>query len=85
MKPYFLAALAGLATLLSSCTDATMSKLSAIGSAHRVQCFSGGKVIYDGITTGRIQNEEHSDGYYFEDSQTRKLVQVNGDCLITVE
>jgi hypothetical protein len=40
-------------------------------------------VIYDGVSTGRIASEEHSDGWLLMDSQTGLLVRVSGDCVIS--
>lgn len=65
------------------CTDAGFQKLTSVGSAHAVKCFSGGTVIYDGRATGKVLSEENSDGYYFKDAATGKLMEVSGNCLIT--
>ena len=29
-----------------------------------------------------MRNEEHSDGYYFEDWKTHRLIDVSGSCIV---
>jgi hypothetical protein len=64
------------------CTDAKMKQMTSYGSSAFIKCYSGGQIIYSGESTGKVQTEEQSDGWYFEDSKTGKLVRVSGDCLI---
>lgn len=47
-----------------SCTDAVMSKYTTLGRRAEVVCWSGGKVYFHGISTGRVENESQSNGYY---------------------
>lgn len=70
------------AILLSSCTDATVSSFVAFGSAAEVTCYSGGKVTYQGRSTGRVSTVHQSDGWEFKDAATGKFVRVSGDCVI---
>lgn len=71
-----------LCLFLISCTDAKWKKVTALGSPAKVTCYSGGKVIFDGKSTGKVPSEEHSDGWFFEDVETNKLIRVSGDCVI---
>ena len=68
--------------MMVGCTDGTWKMVSALGNPAKIICYSGGKVIYDGISTGRVHTEEHSDGWYFEDASNHKLIRVSGDCVI---
>lgn len=68
--------------LLGACTDANWSRVTAIGSSGEISCYSGGNLIYHGISTGKISAEEHSDGWFLKDAKTGKLVRVSGDCVI---
>lgn len=70
--------------VLSGCSDAAMSKLSnkLTGEAASVKCYSGDKLIYDGVSTGKISTEQSSDGYYFREKSSGDLVEVSGNCLI---
>lgn len=70
---------------LAGCSDAEKAAFKAFGQRHKVVCYSGGIIIYSGYSTGKILNEDHSDGYYFEDEATHKLVSVSGNCVITLE
>jgi hypothetical protein len=64
------------------CTDGRYKQFAAIGDPAKVTCYSGGKVIYEGTSTGKVGTEEQSGGWYFEDADTHKLVRVSGDCVI---
>lgn len=65
-----------------ACTDAERAKYGSIGSEHSVECYSGGKLIYKGVATGKVLSEETSDGYYFFDKANDKLTEVSADCII---
>lgn len=65
------------------CTDAWQSQISSYGSKHRIELWSGGTKVQEWTSTGKVVSEENSDGYYFCDSETNKLVRVTGDLVIT--
>ena len=76
------------ATILSfamaSCTDATMSKMGGYGDKFTVKVVSCDTIItYH--STGKVISEDHSDGYYFTDSKTGKLIEVSGNIIIEQE
>lgn len=74
-----------LATLLvvslSGCTDAAFDKITNYGDSAHVLCYSGGKVVFDGHSTGKIKAEETSDGYFFRWKERGTLVEVSGQCI----
>jgi len=72
----FLAAMCG-------CTDAERSTFAAYGTAHRVQLYSGGQLVGEWQSTGKVLCETNSDGYKFCDASTQKLVRVSGVLVIT--
>ena len=76
-------ALIGGLSSFTACTDAERAKFGGLGSEHSVSCYSGGKLIYEGISTGKVLSEENSDGYYFTDNSSGKLMEVSGNCVIT--
>jgi hypothetical protein len=82
MKILHIVALAMIALSSVACTDAYLSQISALGEPGHIVCYSGGKVIYDGKSTGKIGSESGSDGWYLTDAATKKLVRVSGDCVI---
>ena len=65
------------------CTDGGMAKLSAYGGSAKVECYSGDLLIYSGVSTGKVNNSESSDGYYFVDKNDSKLKEVSGNCVLT--
>lgn len=65
------------------CTNAKMSQLSAYGSDFKVTVYSGGVPVRTYTSSGKVATEEDSDGWYFTDKETRKLVRVSGT--VTVE
>ena len=69
----------------ASCSDARMSAFSALGKKHRIKMYSGGAVVGEWVSSGKIENEKNSDGYYFKDDNTGKMVTVSGDVTITVD
>jgi hypothetical protein len=70
--------------LLCGCSNANKAAMSAWGKKHRVTLYSGGKQIGQWTTSGKIENEHRSDGYYFRDNLSGKIVMVNGDVIIEV-
>lgn len=73
-------ALFGTCFAIAACTDAHKAKFGAYGDSARVVCFSGGVKTFDDFSTGKVENEENSDGYAFVARSTNRLVQVSGDC-----
>ena len=70
--------------LLSSCTDAQMEKtLTNYGKEFTVEMYSGGQLVRTWTSSGKVSTESQSDGYYFKDKATGKLVEVAGDLVIT--
>lgn len=69
--------------LFVGCTDATVSQFTSYGSSHTIQLWSGGKMVQEWKSTGKVISEESSDGYYFRDADTKELVRVTGDLVIT--
>lgn len=75
-------ALLALIATITGCSDAATKQWTTIGSPADIRCYSGGVEIYKGKSTGKVSTEQHSDGWYFEDSATHKLIRVSGDCVI---
>lgn len=84
MKKVKVAALiAGAIVSLSGCTDAGLGKITSLGDSALIKCYSGELLIYEGHSTGKVRNEQSSDGYYFVDRKDGKLKEVSGNCVIT--
>lgn len=67
---------------LAGCTNAEWSQLTSLGSPADIICYSGGKVIYQGRSTGKVSTESGSDGWFFQDASDNRLVRVSGQCVV---
>lgn len=65
------------------CTDASISHLTAYGSGNIVTVWSGGVAVKTYKATGQVKSEKESDGFFFKDEKTGRLVRVSGT--ITIE
>lgn len=69
--------------LVAGCTDATRSKLTGYGDQFKIEMYSGGVKVREWTSSGKVLSENGSDGYYFNDKSTGKLIEVSGDVVIT--
>jgi len=70
--------------LFSSCTDASISKMGGYGDEFSVELINcDGSVVYKWVSSGKVISEKDSDGYYFKDKKTGKLIEVTGTLIIT--
>ena len=75
--------LAGLT--LPGCYSAQMSQFGAIGADFTVTLYSGGQAMKTWHSSGKVLTEGDSDGWYFTDRATGKLVRVSGTVAIEQE
>lgn len=69
---------------VSGCTDAAREKvLNNWGKEFTVEMYSGGILVRTWTSSGKVASESGSDGYFFKDKATGKLVEVSGDIVIT--
>lgn len=69
--------------LCVGCKDSERQQLFSLGSRHRVTLYGcDGHIIGTWIATGNVSNEGQSDGWYFKDAVTGKLVEVTGTLVI---
>lgn len=70
--------------LLFGCTDAELSKKMGYGNSYKIELVNcDGSITKSWISTGKVLSERNSDGYYFEDQATGKLIEVTGHLIIT--
>ena len=70
--------------LLSACTNADISQAIAVGGSQHVTLYAAnGAVIGEWNSDGVVRTESGSDGWYFEDKATHKLVRISGTVVIT--
>ena len=70
---------------LFGCTDAQneqFEQYKVLGNSGHIKWYSGGHLIYEGVSTGKIETENQSNGWFFKEANTGKLIRVFGDCLI---
>jgi len=68
---------------LSSCTNAEQSKLTGYGKDYKIEMYSGGKLVKTYYSSGKVLSEKNSDGYFFEQKMTNKIIEITGDIVIT--
>jgi len=74
----------GVALMSVSCTDAGWEKVGGYGDEFKVEMVNcDGSVSHSWISTGKVQSEKDSDGYYFKDKETGKLIEITGRLIIT--
>lgn len=72
--------------MLVGCKDATRQQWESLGSKHVITLYAAdGKVLGQWESTGNVSNESNSDGWYFRDLKTGKLVEVTGTLIIEQE
>lgn len=70
-----------LAFVLSGCTDAAKSSLSAYGESADISCYSGGKEIFTARSTGKVSSLQGG-GYSFRTVDGR-YVETFADCFVS--
>lgn len=63
------------------CTDATRSKIGGLGQEFTVKVL-GPDTIITYHSSGKVVNESNTDGYYFNEKETGKLIEVSGTIII---
>ena len=67
-----------------SCTDAQKAKVGGFGSEFQIEMINcDGSVARTWISSGKVSSEQDSDGYYFMEKETGKLIEVTGRLIIT--
>jgi hypothetical protein len=67
------------------CSRANRAAISAWGKPHHIKLYSCGQVVGEWETTGKVENEAHSDGYYFQDDKSKRFITISGTVVIEVE
>ena len=70
--------------LTYACTDAKKAKFGGFGSKFQIEMLNcDGSVARTWISSGKVSSEQNSDGYYFMEQGTGKLIEVTGRLVIT--
>lgn len=70
---------------LVGCSDAMRSHIASLDHPHHIILYSGALKVGEWDSTGDVENQSSSDGWYFEDALTRKKIEVCGTVIITVK
>jgi len=85
MRKTFLAvALIAATAALSGCTDAEIANVFAYGDQADVKCYSGGQVIFEDVSTGKVVPIE-GDGFTYKSAKTGSFVRAFADCILVVK
>jgi len=69
---------------LLGCTSSERAQIGAVGGSQHVVLYScDGKAIKEWDSNGVVHTEAGSDGWYFAEQKTGKLVRVSGSVVIT--
>lgn len=70
--------------LFLSCTDAGRAKFGGYGEDFKIEILSSntGEVIRTYYSSGKVNSEANSDGYFFMDSNTGELTEIAGGVVI---
>ena len=71
--------------IFSGCMRAEMARISAIGSDHKILVYSGGNLVKEFHSVGKVLTEQDSDGWYFLNKETNKLTRVSGTVIVEQE
>jgi len=80
IKKYYLYIIIGIG-LFTGCTDRDFAKFRSYGGKAVIKCYSGNKLIYSGISTGKVE-AENSGIFSFVDIKTNKLIKSNANCIV---
>lgn len=69
---------------LTGCTSTLQNKIerNVINYSNRsaqILCYSGGQLIYQGKSIGKVTDDEDSDGFFWRDKEG--FVEMNADCI----
>ena len=70
-----------IAVALTGCTDAARSHIGTYGSEAQITCYSGGEVIFEDRSTGKVAVID-GDGLSFRSKTTSKFVRAYADCIL---
>lgn len=68
---------------MTACRSSQMAQWGALGSDQKITLYSSsGSVIREWVSDGKVSTENGSDGWFFRDRATGKLVRVTGTVVI---
>ena len=71
----------GLSLTAVVCTDAERASMFNYGDQAQITCWSGGNVIFEDVSTGKVQQLD-GDGITYKSTKTGKYVRAFADCIV---
>jgi hypothetical protein len=72
--------------LLIACKDSEVAQFESLGSRHKITLYGAtGTIVGQWESTGNVSNEANSDGWYFRDAKTGKLIEIAGTMIVEQE
>lgn len=71
-----------LCVAVCGCTRAERAQLGGFGQDFKVTLYNGGQEVRAWKSQGKVLTEYKSDGWYFMDAETKKLVRVSGAVVV---
>jgi len=72
----------GLSLTATGCTDAERSSMFNYGETAYIKCYSGGQVIFEDESTGKVLQLD-GDGITYKSAKSGKYVRAFADCIVT--
>lgn len=66
---------------LVSCSDSLSSTYDGYNKEHKVELYSGGKLIKTWTSTGKVGHSNM--GYYFKDKKCQCQIEISGDVIVS--
>ena len=81
MNKILITIVVGLTLFLSGCTDAERASWGAIGDSASITCYSGGQVIFEDVSTGKVYQID-GDGITYKSARSEEYVRAYADCIV---
>lgn len=72
---------AALCIFAAGCTDAERASWGALGNEGAIKCYSGGEVVFDSQSTGKIIQGKDG-GLLFREKSSGKYIRAYADCIV---
>ncbi len=72
---------AALCIFAAGCTDAERASWGALGNEGTIKCYSGGEVVFDSQSTGKIIQGKDG-GLLFREKSSGKYIRAYADCIV---
>lgn len=70
-----------LSLVAAGCTDAERASWGALGGEGTIKCYSGGEVVFDSQSTGKIL-QGRDGGLMFREKSSGKYIRAYADCIV---